>query len=115
MEFHVAGVVRDRSLSSFNQVDQEKVRLRVLAAARRSPPQPAAARRSPPQRAPRSARINFIFSTNGGVFYLTRRKQRDLTESRVARFRYFAIKRCLLYVSDLNPSPLPFGAKQAIW
>ena len=41
MELHVVGIVRDRSLSSFNQVDQEKVRLRVLVAARRSPPQPA--------------------------------------------------------------------------
>ena len=57
MEFHVAGVVRDQSLSSFNQAEQEKVRLRVLAAARRSPPQPAAARRSPPQPAAARATI----------------------------------------------------------
>jgi len=43
------------SLSSFNQVDQEKS---SLARTRRSPPQPAAARRSPPQptAARRSAR-----------------------------------------------------------
>ena len=55
MELHVAGIVRDRSLSSFNQVDQEKS---SLARTRRSPPQPAAARRSPPQPAAarRSAR-----------------------------------------------------------
>ena len=39
------------------------------------------------------------------MFYSTRRKQRDLTESRVARFEYPVIKRCLLYVSDLNLSP----------
>ena len=54
-EFHVAGVVRDRSLSSFNEVDQEKS---PLARTCRSPPQPAAARRSPPQPAAarRSAR-----------------------------------------------------------
>ena len=54
-EFHVAVVVRDRSLSSFNEVDQEKS---SLARTRRSPPQPAAARRSPPQPAAarRSAR-----------------------------------------------------------
>ena len=54
-EFHVAGVVRDRSLSSFNQVDRGKS---PLARIRRSSPQPAAARRSPPQPAAarRSAR-----------------------------------------------------------
>ena len=40
------------------------------------------------------------------MFYSTRRKQRDLTESRVARFRYLVIKRCLLDVSDLNLSLL---------
>ena len=53
--------------------------MRVLATARRSTPQPAAARRGPPQRAPRSARTIF-FSASGGVFHLTRRKQRDLTD-----------------------------------
>ena len=54
-EFHVAGIVRDRYLSGFNEVDQEQ---RSLARTRRSPPQPAAARRSPPQptAARRSAR-----------------------------------------------------------
>jgi hypothetical protein len=36
---------------------KKKVRLRVLAAARRSPPQPAAARRSPPQPAAARATI----------------------------------------------------------
>ena len=72
--------------------------MRVLAAARRSPPQPAAARRSPqPAAARRSARHDrhgstLFFSANGGVFYLTRRKQRGLTESRVARFKYDATK-----------------------
>ena len=62
MEFHVAGVVRDRSLISFNQVDQQKSSLARTrrsppqpAVARRSPPQPAAARRSPPQ--PAAARV----------------------------------------------------------
>ena len=107
-EFHVAGVVRDRSLSSFNEVDQEKS---PLARTCRSPPQPAAARRSPPQPAAarRSARHDrhestLDFSASGCVFYSTRRKQRDLTESRVARFEYPVIKRCLLYVSDLNHS-----------
>ena len=42
------------------------------------------------------------------MFYLTRRKQRDLTESRVARFKYPVIKRCLLAGGDLIlslPSP----------
>ena len=119
-EFHVAGVVRDRSLSSFNEVDQEKSPLARTcrsppqpAAARRSPPQPAAARRSPPQRAPRSARINFDFSASGCVFYSTRRKQHDLTESRVARFEYPVIKRCLLYVSDLNLSRVPGSGARA--
>ena len=108
-EFHVAGVVRDRSLSSFNEADQEKS---PLARTCRSPPQPAAARRSPPQPAAarRSARHDrkesiFNFSASGCVFYSTRCKQRDLTESCVARFEYPVIKRCcLLYVSDLNPS-----------
>ena len=66
-ELHVAGVVRDRSLSRFTQVSRGKSPLahprrcspQPAAArrhARRSPPQPAAARRSPPQPAWRSAR-----------------------------------------------------------
>ena len=42
-EFHVAGVVRDRSLSRSNQVSRGKS---PLARIRRSSPQPAAARRS---------------------------------------------------------------------
>ena len=43
-EFHVAGVVRDRSLSRLNQVGREKS---PLARPRRCSPLPAAARRSP--------------------------------------------------------------------
>ena len=59
---------------------EKKVRSRVLAAARRSPPQPAAARRSPPQPAaahriepqPVAARVTIgakqnICSVKGGV------------------------------------------------
>ena len=64
MELHVVGVVRGRSLSSFNQADQEKSSLARTrrsppqpATARRSPPQPAAARRSPPQPAAARATI----------------------------------------------------------
>ena len=53
-ESHIAGVVRDRPLSSFNQVDRGKS---PLARIRRSPPQPAAARRSPPQPAAARAKI----------------------------------------------------------
>ena len=36
--------------------------------------------------------------------YSARRKQRDLTRRRAIRFKYYATKRCLLYVSDLNLS-----------
>ena len=67
-EFHVAGVVWDRSLSRFNQVSRGNSPLArprrcspQPAAARRSPPQPAAARRSPPQPAWRSARSRIDF------------------------------------------------------
>ena len=50
-EFHVAGVVRDRYLRRFNQASRGKSPLaRPLAAARRSPPQPAAARHTPGRR-----------------------------------------------------------------
>ena len=61
-------IVRDRSLSSFNQADQEKS---SLARTRRSPPQPAAARRSPPQPAAARATIGanqLFFSASSGVF-----------------------------------------------
>ena len=51
-ELHVAGVVRGRSLSRYNQVSRRKS---PLARPRRCPPQPAAARRSPPQ--PAAARV----------------------------------------------------------
>ena len=78
--------------------------MRVLAAARRSPPQPAAARRNPPQPAWRSARNRIDCSVNGGVLYSARRKQRELTRRRAMRFSDLATKRCLLYVSDLNLS-----------
>ena len=74
---------------------KKKVRLRVLAAARRSPPQPAAARRSPPQPAAARATIGAKqnnFSANGGVFYSPRRKQRDLT----------GVVRCVLSIRSQN-------------
>ena len=88
-----------------------------LATARRSPPQPTAARRSPPQRVPRSARSGIGVSANGGVFHLTRRKQRDLNERRAARFGYLVIKRSLLAGGDLNLSritknpPCPYSKR----
>ena len=88
--------------------------MRVLATARRSSPQLAAARhRSPPlptaaRRSPRGDRReaeSIFFYVNCGVFYSARRKQCDLTRRRAMRLEYLATKRCLLYVSDLNPSP----------
>ena len=103
---------RGRSGSFFKWVQSSQPRKKsacasspLLAAARRSPPQPAAARRSPPQPAWRSARSRMRFSVNGGVLYSARRKQRDLTRRRAMRFKYYATKRCLLYVSDLNLTP----------
>ena len=88
-KFHVAGVVRDRSLSRFNQVSREKS---LLAHPRRCSPQPAAARRSPPQ--PAAARVAIgakknKFPVNGGVLYSARRKQRNLTRRRAMRFKYY--------------------------
>ena len=64
-EFHVAGVVRDRSLSRFNQVSRGKS---PLARPRGCSPQPAAARRSPPQ--PAQCRTQRRFHEDSGVLTL---------------------------------------------
>jgi hypothetical protein len=82
---------------------KKKVCLRVLAAARRSPPQPTAARRSA-RHDRREPTLIFLRA----VACSTQLDANNATLLRVVwhvlGFRYLVIKRCLLYVSDLNLS-----------
>ena len=79
--------------------------MRVLAAARRSPPQPAAARRSPPQHAPRFAREVVSFLAFGVFFRQPIRVERDIVRRCKSASLSKVTKGPLLARGDLNLSP----------